>query len=105
MATLLGELQALQAKRVDNRLFVAIDPPGLGDSGPPSSGYDTASIAKQIVDVLDVLSISNALLVGFDVGAWIGYALSARFPARFPRVALIDAAIPGLTPQIGRAHV
>lgn len=77
---------------------VAIDPPGLGDSGPPSCGYDTASVAKQIVDLLDVLSISNALLVGFDVGAWIGYALAAKFPERFPRVALIDAAVPGLTP-------
>jgi len=77
---------------------LAIDPPGLGESGAPSGGYDTASVARLLVDALDALAVPQALLVGFDVGAWIGYALAARFPARFPRVALIDAAIPGLTP-------
>lgn len=77
---------------------LAIDPPGLGESGESSSGYDTASIAQKIIAALDALSIPDALLVGFDVGAWIGYTLAARFPTRFPRVTLIDAAIPGLTP-------
>lgn len=78
--------------------IVAIDPPGLGESGVPSCGYDTGAIAQRIAGALDALAMPQAMLVGFDVGAWIGYALAARHPLRFPRVALIDAAIPGLTP-------
>jgi microsomal epoxide hydrolase len=36
--------------------------------------------------------------VGYDIGAWIGYALAARHPAAVERLVLIDAAIPGITP-------
>lgn len=77
---------------------VAIDPPGLGDSDALPTGLDTASAAAHLVEVLDALQIRDCMLVGFDVGAWIGYALAARFPARVSRLTLIDAAVPGLAP-------
>ena len=77
---------------------IAIDPPGLGDSGPPQGGYDTANIALHIDAFLDALKLDSVHFVGHDIGAWIGYACAARHPHKVRRLALIDAAIPGIAP-------
>lgn len=77
---------------------VAVDPPGPGESGPPQGGYDTANIARHIDAFVDALEIGSLHFVGHDIGAWIGYAYAARHPRKVRRLALIDAAIPGITP-------
>ena len=81
----------------ENYRVIALDPPGLGESGRPSS-YDTANIALYIDAFLDTLKIDNVDFIGHDIGAWIGYAFAARFPRKLRRLALIDAAIPGIAP-------
>jgi pimeloyl-ACP methyl ester carboxylesterase len=77
---------------------VAVDPPSLGDTPAPKNGYDLNNIAAHIDLLLDSLAGTDCLLVGHDIGAWIGYTYAARHPARVRRLALIDAAIPGLAP-------
>lgn len=81
----------------DTYRVIAIDPPGLGDSGRPKA-YDTASIAAYIDAFLDALKLERVNYIGHDIGAWIGYAYAARYPQRVQRLALIDAAIPGIAP-------
>ena len=76
---------------------IAIDPPGLGDSGRPAA-YDTAAIATYIDALLDTLELERVDFIGHDIGAWIGYAYAVRHPAKVRRLALIDAAIPGIAP-------
>ena len=82
----------------DSYRVIAIDPPGLGDSEKPKGGYDTANIALYIDAFLDALKIASVHFVGHDIGAWIGYAYAARYPNKVRRLALIDAAIPGIAP-------
>lgn len=77
---------------------IAIDPPGLGDSEAPRDGYDTANIAHCIDDLLDTLGVARINFIGHDLGAWFGYAYAVRYPARVARLALIEAAVPGLAP-------
>jgi pimeloyl-ACP methyl ester carboxylesterase len=77
---------------------VAFDPPSLGDSAAPADGYDLINIAAHIDPLLDWLAAEDCLLVGHDIGAWIGYTFAAQRPGRVRRLALIDAAIPGLAP-------
>lgn len=76
---------------------IAIDPPGLGDSGRPAA-YDTAGIAAYVDTFLDALELEQVSYIGHDIGAWIGYAYAARYAHRVKRLALIDAAIPGIAP-------
>ena len=77
---------------------IALDPPGLGESAPPRGGYDTANAARYLGACVDALALGTIDFVGHDIGAWIGYALAAREPDRVRRLALIDAAIPGIAP-------
>jgi pimeloyl-ACP methyl ester carboxylesterase len=81
----------------DTYRVIAIDPPGLGDSGRPKA-YDTASIAAYLDAFLDALKLDRVHIIGHDIGAWIGYAYAARYAQRVKRLALIDAAIPGIAP-------
>jgi pimeloyl-ACP methyl ester carboxylesterase len=76
---------------------IAIDPPGLGDSERPAA-YDTATIATYVDAFVDALGLDRVDFVGHDIGAWIGYAFAARYPAKVRRLALVDAAIPGIAP-------
>jgi pimeloyl-ACP methyl ester carboxylesterase len=76
---------------------IAVDPPGLGESGRPSS-YDTATIAAYIDAFLHALQLDRIDFVGHDIGAWIGYAYAARHAHKVRRLVLIDAAIPGIAP-------
>jgi pimeloyl-ACP methyl ester carboxylesterase len=77
---------------------VAVDLPGIGDSDFPRGGYDTGSISLHLDAVLDAYDARDCILVTHDIGAWVGYAYAARRAERVKRLALIDAAIPGLSP-------
>jgi pimeloyl-ACP methyl ester carboxylesterase len=81
----------------DSYRVIAIDPPGLGESGAPAA-YDTATIAGYIGALLDTLKLRQVAYVGHDIGAWIGYAFAVRHSERVRQLVLIDAAIPGIAP-------
>lgn len=77
---------------------VAADPRGVGLSGKPTDGYDTGTLARDMVALMDALGHQRFAMVGHDVGMWTGYALAADHPDRLERLAVAEAAIPGLSP-------
>jgi pimeloyl-ACP methyl ester carboxylesterase len=82
-----------------HRSVVVVEPRGMGESDKPKDGYDLATVAQDLVSLLDAVGHSGRIdLIGHDIGAWIAYAMAADFPTRFARVALIDALIPGVSP-------
>jgi pimeloyl-ACP methyl ester carboxylesterase len=78
---------------------VAVDQRGIGLSGRPEDGYDTGTIASDLVALMDALGHRRFALVGHDTGMWIGYALAADHPDRLDRVAVAETPIPGLSPS------
>ncbi|KOG87284.1 hydrolase, partial [Streptomyces varsoviensis] len=77
---------------------VAVDPRGVGLSDKPRDGYDTGTLARDMVALMDALGHERFAMVGHDVGMWTGYALAADHPGRLDRLAVAEAAIPGLSP-------
>ena len=77
---------------------IAIDLPGMGHSDRPAGGYDTETVARDVLAVVRRLGPSRYWLVGHDVGAWVSvpYALIEDDPA-LRGVALLDAGIPGIS--------
>lgn len=83
------------------RRVIAVDPRGLGDSDKPEQGYDLATVAGDLhgfVEQLGLMSAGPLDVAGHDVGAWIGYAWAVDWPHDIGRLALYDAALPGITP-------
>ncbi|MFL4901673.1 alpha/beta fold hydrolase [Streptomyces sp. MMS24-I2-30] len=76
---------------------IAVDLPGQGDSDKPVNGYDTLTTGKRLRSLLKVLGEDRYVLVGHDVGAWVGYAYAHQFAADLRGVVLLDGNIPGVT--------
>ncbi|EXU64115.1 MULTISPECIES: alpha/beta fold hydrolase [unclassified Streptomyces] len=76
---------------------IAVDLPGQGDSDKPVDGYDTLTTGKRLRSLLKVLGEDWYVLVGHDIGAWVGYAYAHQFAADLRGVVLLDGNIPGVT--------
>ena len=72
---------------------IAVDQRGMGLSDKPAGGYDTGTLAGDLVALMDALGHQRFAVVGHDTGFAISYALAADHPHRIDRVALVE--IPG----------
>ncbi|MFS8198268.1 alpha/beta fold hydrolase [Streptomyces sp. CWNU-52B] len=79
---------------------VAVDPRGVGRSDKPHGGYDTGTVAAELVALMRTFGHERFAVAGHDVGMWIGYALAADHGDTVERLALLDATIPGLAPDV-----
>src|SRR5262249_14613208 len=67
---------------------IAVDQRGIGLSDKPEGGYDTGTLAGDLVALMAALGHRRFAVVGVDTGLLIGYALAADHPDRVARVAL-----------------
>jgi len=78
---------------------VAVDQRGIGLSDKPQDGYDTATLASDLVALMDTLGHSRFALYGTDVGMPIAYALAADHRDRVDRLVVSEAPLPGISPS------
>ena len=83
----------------DRFTVIAADPRGVGLSDKPRDGFDSASLAADMFDLMTTLGHHRFRMVGHDIGMWTGYAMCADQPDRIERIALGEAIIPGLSPS------
>jgi pimeloyl-ACP methyl ester carboxylesterase len=72
---------------------IAVDQRGRGLSDKPVDGYDTGTLARDMVALMDALGHERFAVVGHDTGFAIAYALASDHAERVERVALAE--IPG----------
>jgi pimeloyl-ACP methyl ester carboxylesterase len=72
---------------------IAVDQRGMGLSDKPEGGYDTGTLARDLIALVDALGHQKLAVVGHDTGFAIAYALASDFPDRVVRVVLAE--IPG----------
>jgi pimeloyl-ACP methyl ester carboxylesterase len=78
---------------------IAPDQRGCGLSGRPQDGYDTGTLAADLVALMDALGHRRFAVAGHDTGMWIGYALAADHPGRVARLAVAETPLPGVSPS------
>ena len=78
---------------------VAVDQRGIGLSDKPQDGYDTATLANDLVALMDALGHHRFALYGTDVGMPIAYALAADHRDRVDRLVVSEAPLPGISPS------
>jgi len=78
---------------------IASDQRGCGLSGKPEEGYDTGTLAADLVALMDALGHRRFAVAGHDTGMWIGYALAADHPDRVARLAVAETPLPGVSPS------
>jgi pimeloyl-ACP methyl ester carboxylesterase len=83
----------LMPKLAERFTVIAVDQRGIGLSDKPLDGYDTGTLARDLVAMMDALGHQRFAVVGHDTGFAIGYALAADHPERIDRIVLAE--IPG----------
>jgi pimeloyl-ACP methyl ester carboxylesterase len=79
---------------------IAVDQRGIGLTEKPQDGYDTGTLAGDLVALLDALGHQRFAVVGHDTGYFISYALAADHRDRVDRVALAEVpGPPGVIPS------
>jgi len=78
---------------------IAPDQRGTGLSGRPQDGYDTGTLAADLVALMDALGHRRFAVAGHDTGMWIGYALAADHPDCVQRLAVAETPLPGVSPS------
>jgi pimeloyl-ACP methyl ester carboxylesterase len=76
---------------------IAVDQPGIGLSDKPDHGYDSATLASDLVALMDALGHERFAVIGCDTGMLIAYALAADHPDRVERLVVGEAPLPGIT--------
>jgi pimeloyl-ACP methyl ester carboxylesterase len=56
---------------------------GFGWSDAPPGAYDKATLADDVIGLLDALGLDRVDLIAHDWGAWIGFILCLEHPERF----------------------
>ena len=78
---------------------VVPDQRGIGLSDKPQDGYDSATLANDMVALMDALGYRRFALYGTDVGMPIAYALTADHRDRVDRLTVSEAPLPGISPS------
>jgi len=77
---------------------IAPDLRGAGYSDKPASGYDKATMAKDVQALMAGLGHKRYAVIGHDIGGMVGYALAAQFRAEVEKLVIIDMPLPGIDP-------
>lgn len=78
---------------------LAPDLRGLGDTAKPATGYEKATIAGDIYQLVKLLNLGSTVnLVGHDMGGMVVYAYAAQHPTEVTTLTIIDVPLPGIEP-------
>jgi pimeloyl-ACP methyl ester carboxylesterase len=80
---------------------IAVDQRGCGGSDIPPTGYDKATLASDVISIMDSLDIGDAAVVGYDHGGGTAMALAYSAPQRANKLAVIEYAPPGYGYEMG----
>ncbi len=78
---------------------LAPDLRGLGDTARPATGYDKATIARDIQALVAALGLGPRVTVaGHDMGGMVAYAYAAQYRDEVSRLVVMDVPLPGIDP-------
>jgi pimeloyl-ACP methyl ester carboxylesterase len=84
-----------------NHLVIAPDMLGHGHSDKPRADYSVAGFANGVRDLLGVLGINRATLVGHSLGGGVAMQFAYQFPERTERLVLVGSGGAGPEVSIG----
>jgi non-heme chloroperoxidase len=71
---------------------IAPDFRGHGASDKPAAGYRVTELAGDIIEMMDALNISTAVIVGHSMGSFVAQAMAERVPERVSALVLMGSA-------------
>lgn len=90
------EWAPVMAALADRVHVIAPDLRGAGQTDAPRGGYDTLTVVRDVIALLDELGIDRVNLVAHDWGALVGFDLCLQHPERIRRYVAVAVPAPYL---------
>jgi pimeloyl-ACP methyl ester carboxylesterase len=90
------EYRAIMPRLAKHYTVIAIDLRGLGESKVIAGGYDAATMAADVHQLVTSLKLQPVYIVGHDLGGMVTYAFVRRYPQNVRGAMILDAPIPGV---------
>lgn len=84
----------IAAELAQHYRVIIVDIRGMGSSDKPASGYDKKTMAQDIYELLRHLGLSNASLLGHDIGGMVATSFAFNHPEATDKLILADGAHP-----------
>lgn len=85
-----GSFEPMLAHVPESIRMIAPSLRGHGDSSRPASGYHSEDFADDVRNLLDVLDIGSAIIVGHSMGGLVALRTALRHPGRVRGLVLLD---------------
>jgi pimeloyl-ACP methyl ester carboxylesterase len=92
--------EPVMARLADRFTLIAPDLRGFGDSDKPDGAYGPDQHAADMLALMDALDLSQAGIVGHDVGGAVMQPLARLAPARIAGLFFFDFVYPGIGPRM-----
>jgi pimeloyl-ACP methyl ester carboxylesterase len=79
-----------------DRTVIAVDMRGSGDSTKALGGYDKQTLARDVLELMDVLGHERFALAGHDIGGMVAFATAHEQPERVSALSILDVPLPGV---------
>jgi pimeloyl-ACP methyl ester carboxylesterase len=90
------EYHAIMPRLAKRFTVVSADLRGVGGSTAKSGGYDAATMAQDLQELITALKLQNPYIVGHDVGGQVTYAFVRRYPRSLRGAMILDAPLAGI---------
>ena len=77
---------------------IAVDLRGVGRSEAPRDGYDAATMAEDLHQLVEQLDVGPVYIAGHDIGGWVAYAYARLHPDATAGVMVVETLLPGIEP-------
>ena len=88
------EWQSVMTPLAVQHRCIAVDLRGCGDSEAPLTGYSVDDMADDVVGLLQVLNITDFVLIGHSMSGKVAFALAARQPIGLRSLLLVSPSPP-----------
>lgn len=88
------EWREVMPRLMASHTVIAADLPGTGESDIPAGGYDKRTTARRLRKLVRQLGLGRVAIVGHDIGAMVGLAYAAEFPAEVSALVFMEAPPP-----------
>jgi pimeloyl-ACP methyl ester carboxylesterase len=90
------EFHTIMPRLAERFTVIAVDLRGMGGSTPTDDGYDAATMAQDVYELVSALELERVYLVGHDLGGQVTYAFVRQYPQVTRGAMILDSPIPGI---------
>lgn len=92
------EWRGVMSRLATTFTVIAVDLRGVGRSDAPSDGYDAATMAEDLHQLVEQLHLEPIYIAGHDIGGWVAYAYARLHPDTTSGAMVLETLLPGIEP-------